>query len=358
MKAETILALMGILALSACSPSKETDQAQAPTAPEPVQTQAAAQAPALEVKTEGNVTTYTTAGNLQSTFDIGCIDFAQVKNIYTPADLLKGAVACFHAGDSVRGVNLFWLSSAYGRYDIARVADGTAHQGLIVLRMSSFEPFSDEDKTSISESLGAFQSSPEKWAAFCSQLRALGAPAYHPNYMIQHGMGAINPWSAEGVNGLLEDFDPEAAWQTLVDDTMKCSPGAAAPADQGTQEAAARGDADADAGNQLDSDAAARVRDAPMFAATMKMAVAEYYQAVGSWPESNADLGMAEATPQMPADVGKSGVITIRFEEPAVLAGKSIALTPRAEASGDWVNVVWDCAAVDIPAELRAENCP
>lgn len=363
MKADTFFPLMGVLALSACSEPARTDQAQTPAAAEPMQTQPAAQAPGIEVSTEGGMTTITTAGNLQSTFDIGCIDMAQVKNVYSPADLFKGSVACFQAGDGARGVNLFSLALAYGRYDIDRVADRTAHQGLEVLKLSSFEPFSEADKTLISEQIGAFVSSPETRRPFCAQLRALGPPDYHPDYMIQHGIQAFQPWAAEGVNGLLADFDPVASWQMVVEKYMKCSTGAdpaAAPAsDQGADTVAAGTQGDSQA--QLDEAAAyaaEKLRDAPMFASTMKMAVAEHYRAVGAWPESNAELGMAEATPQMPATLGKGGVITIRLEEPELLAGKSIMLTPRAEASGDWVNVLWDCAAVDIPPELRSQDCP
>ncbi len=101
MKAATYLSLLPILALSACSDPAGTDQAQAPVAPDQAQTQAA-QEPAIEVRTDGNVTTVTTAGNLQSTFDIGCIDFAQVKNVYAPADLFKGSVACLQTGEDGR----------------------------------------------------------------------------------------------------------------------------------------------------------------------------------------------------------------------------------------------------------------
>jgi hypothetical protein len=326
-------------------------------APDPVQTPAAAPAPGIEVSTEGNVTTYTTPGNLQSNFDIGCIDVEQVKNVYTPADLFKGATACFRAGENDKAVNLYWIGAAYGRFDIGRVADRTAHQGLDVLQSTNFEASTADGGKLIYEYIVAFHDDPEEWAGLCTKLRALGPPAYHPDYMIQHGMAAFQPWAAEGVNGLLADFDADAMWENVL---AACTPGtdpvAAAPADQDAQEVAPT-DADA-AQAQLDSLAASRVREAPMLAAAAKMAVAEYYRAEGSWPESNAQLGVDEPTPQVPITIGKAGVITIRFDEPAVLGGKSIVLTPRAEASGDWVNVLWDCTPVDIPAALRATNCP
>ena len=225
MKLDRALCLMVVLTSVACSDLEGTHQAAAhETGP----------ASAVATTTDGAVTRHTTSGNLQSTFDIGCIDVAQVRNVYSPADLFKGAVACFQSGDDAEGRNLFWLALAYGRFDIARVADETAHQGLDVLKMSSFEGFSDEDRVRISERLGASINAPDEWAPFCQQLRDLGPPTYHPDYMIQHGIRAFQPKSAEGGNGLVEDFDPEASWTMVVDEYMRCSldtHSAVAPAD-------------------------------------------------------------------------------------------------------------------------------
>ena len=350
MKAATCYSLMALLALSACSDTGAPDPAQPPMAPDQAQPQAA-QAPGIEVSTEGDMTTITTAGNLQSTFDIGCVDMAQVKNVYSPADLFKGSVACFQAGDGAHGAGLFRLALVYGRYDIDRVADRTAHQGLEVLKLSSFEPFSEADKTLIQEQLNVFFSSPEANLQFCAQLRALGPPAYHPDYMIQHGMQAFQPWSQEGINGLVADFDPDATWQMVVDRYMRCASDADVTASTSP-------DPDADQNTATKTDAATRVREAPSLAASARTAVAEYFNSEGTWPESNAQAGIAESSPQFPVSIGPGGVITIHFDEPAELVGKSIVLTPRSEASGDWVDVYWSCSAVDIPVELRSQNCP
>lgn len=348
MKAATCLSLIPILALSACSKPGEPDQAQAPVAPDQAQTQPATPAPTLEVKAEGNVTTVTTAGNLKSTFDIGCIDFSQAKNVYSPADLFKGSVACFQAGDGGRGVKLFALAMAYGRFDIARVADTTAHQGMEVLKLSNFDAFSDEDKTMISEGFEAFTKDPDEWAPFCTRLRALGPPAYHPDYMIQHGMRAVQPWNQDGSNGLLADFDPDSTWRMVVDQYMKCSSGADAAA-------AASRNPGADQNNAAETSAATRVREAPMLAASAKTFVSEYFQSEGIWPDSNAQVGLPETSPQFPVSIGPGGVVTVHFDEPAELAGKSIVLTPSAGESGDFLS--WECSAAEIPPALRAGNC-
>jgi hypothetical protein len=337
MKAETIPALVAFLALTACTEPDTTDKAPVP---DQAHTQAA-QAPAVEVSTEGGVTRYNTPGNLQSAFDIGCIDLAQVKNVYSPADLFKGSAACFQSGDGGRGVNLFAMAMAYGRFDIARVADTTAHQGIEMLKMSTFEPFSDEDKALISEGIQAMSNDPEAWSGFCTQLRALGPPAYRPDYMIQHGLRG----AGEGDNGLVADFDSAAAWQT-VDKYMRCSGGA----DSGTN-----GDAPTQA-SAAERQLAQLVRDAPSLAAVTKIVVAEYFLSQGNWPNSNEQAGVDNSTLNPTISIGPNGVITIRFEEPEELAGKSIVLTPRAGGSGDYVE--WRCSSADIPPALRQSNCP
>lgn len=339
MKATTISALIAVLALAACTEPDATAPSTTPPASDPAQTQAA-QAPAIEVSADGGVTRYNTPGNLESTFDIGCIDLAQVKNIYSPADLFKGSAACFRRGDGGRGASLFMTALAYSRYDVERVADRTAHQGFEVLKMSTFEPFSDEEKALFDGDIDAVSDDPEAWSGFCAQLRALGPPAYRPDYMILHGLHG----TAAGDNGLVPGFDPESAWR-LTEKYMRCSSGA---------DAATNGDAQTQA-SAAERQLAALVREAPSLAAATKLAVAEHFLSEGSWPNSNEEVRVDNSGLEPAIDIGPNGVITIRFSEPAELAGKSIVLTPRVGDTGDYVQ--WQCSSADIPPALRPSTC-
>jgi hypothetical protein len=344
MSARTLIASMSLLALAACSDSNEPAQEPAITAAGQESASATASRPPeppVQITTEDGVTRVTTAGNLQSTFDLDCIELAEVQNVYTPADLYKAAALCFASNQGDRAVKLFWLAAAYGGYDVMRVADRTAHQGLTMLQMNHFGEFPEADRKTISDALGAFRNDPAQWQAFCASVRTLGAPAYHPNYMIQHGLAAVRPWAAEGVNGLVADFDPVGAWQTLLDHEMGCSEGAAAAAAP-----------------------AARTEQQPhplklglMFAASSKTAVAEYYWAREAWPNSNAEAGLDPiSVPPVAVSIGPGGIITIRFDAPAELAGKSMTLSPTAlDTSGA---MQWACSSTDIPPDqLRAGGC-
>jgi hypothetical protein len=336
-----MIAFMSLLALAACSDPKELGQDPANAAAGQESASAAASEPPVQVTTEGGVTRVTTAGNLQSTFDLDCIELPEVQNVYTPADLYKAAALCFASNQGDRAVRLFWLAAAYGIYDVMRVADQTAHQGLSMLQMNHFGEFPEADRKTISDALGAFRNDPAQWKAFCASVRTLGAPAYHPDYMIQHGLAAMRPWAAEGVNGLVKDFDPVGAWQTLLDQELGCSDGAAPAAAP-----------------------AARTEQQPhplklglIFAASSKTAVAEYYWAREAWPNSSAEAGLDPiAGPPVAVSIGPGGIITIRFDEPAELAGKSMTLSPSIVDSGS--RLAWACASTDIPPDqLQAGGC-
>jgi hypothetical protein len=341
MSTRTLIAFVSLLALAACSDSSVPAQEPEVTAASQEAASAAASVPPVQVTSEDGVTRITTAGNLQSTFDLDCIELPEVQNVYTPADLYKASALCFAATQGDRAVKLFWLAAAYGGYDVMRVADQTAHQGLTVLQMNHFGEYPEADRKTISDALGAFRNDPAQWKAFCANVRTLGAPAYHPDYMIQHGLAAMRPWAAEGVNGLVKDFDPVGAWQTLLDQELGCSDGAAPAAAP-----------------------AARTEQQPhplklglVFAASSKTAVAEYYWAREAWPNSSAEAGLDPiAGPPVAVSIGPGGIITIRFDEPAELAGKSMTLSPSIVDSGS--RLAWACASTDIPPDqLRAGGC-
>lgn len=341
MRARTLIACLSLLALAACSDSNEPAREPVNAAAGQQSAPAGDSAPPVQVTTEGGVTRVTTAGNLQSTFDLDCIELPEVQNVYTPADLYKAAALCFASSQGDRAVKLFWLAAAYGIYDVMRVADQTAHQGLSMLQMNHFGEFPEADRKTISDALGAFRKDPAQWKAFCASVRTLGAPAYHPSYMIQHGLAAMRPWAAEGVNGLVKDFDPVGAWQTLLDQELGCSDGAAPAAAP-----------------------AARTEQQPhplklglIFAASSKTAVAEHYWAREAWPNSNAEAGLDPiAGPPIAVSIGPGGIITIRFDEPAELAGTSMTLSPSIVDSGS--RLAWACASTDIPPDqLQAGGC-
>lgn len=169
------------------------------------------------------VTNYETEGNLEVTHDIGCVDSAELKNIYSSADLYKGFAKCISDGAYERGILLFALAEVYGRYDTLRVADPTAHQATTVLRMTYLDSFDESKKLAFFDKLKVVLGTPDGLKSICSEVRKIGAPTYFPRYMIQHGMGAVLDDTSK--DGLIDSFDSESAWEQSLDSYLHC-PGA------------------------------------------------------------------------------------------------------------------------------------
>jgi hypothetical protein len=161
------------------------------------------------------------AGNLESTRPVGCVNLDTITNQHTPADLYPGIAACIRSGDPARSVRLFALAAAYGRFDMQRVADKTAHQAMQVLQMSHIGKVPEADRETLNEAMRALQDpGSEDFHALCAQVRRIGAPAYHPRYMIQHGIRAFDEHAP--ADGLVKDFQADAVWKKVVDEYLRC----------------------------------------------------------------------------------------------------------------------------------------
>jgi|GEM_PF-7014976 len=90
-------------------------------------------------------------------------------------------------------------------------------------------------------------------------------------------------------------------------------------------------------------------------AAYAKLSVSEVFLTEGKWPDNNDE---AKVAPVIDTDftikVGKDGVITIVYLDPAELAGKSIVMTP---SKGENQSVNWACKSIDIPVQYLPKRC-
>lgn len=146
-------------------------------------------------------------GDLASFEPLGCVSLPEVRPIHTPADLFPAFRQCVEEGQFLKALYLDQLAHAYATFDMKRVADVSAHQAAMVLKLTAYdglEVFQDQ----LSEAAKQFFSS-ERHALFCEELRRIGPPQYHPVYMIQHGLGAFSDTPGSGLNN---DFNQEEAW--------------------------------------------------------------------------------------------------------------------------------------------------
>lgn len=159
-----------------------------------------------------NVISVSADGNLQSFEPIEeCVDIDEVSTINTPADILPASRRCIDIGEYEKGFRLYLLSRFYAFYDMKRVKDGSAHQAILMLEEQTYSTLSREQMKSFSNEAEKYQSDTTvKLMAACDAVQKLGAPEYHPIYMIQHGMEAF--FASEDDDGIVEEFDSGKTW--------------------------------------------------------------------------------------------------------------------------------------------------
>lgn len=158
-------------------------------------------------------------GNLESLHKLGCIPLNKASPEYNPVDLYRGAKVCLDAGRLQDAFGLVSLANVYGRFDMLRVADTTAHQAVAVARMEVFSETPDAVKQEFSDLAAKNMSNSVQHAELCRAVQALGAPTYNPRYMVQHGMMAFMQRSGDG---LVKDFDRTKAWSDVLTSYLKC----------------------------------------------------------------------------------------------------------------------------------------
>lgn len=163
---------------------------------------------------------YEVSGNLESKNNLGCIGAEKITNKYTPADLYKAVSTCANENRNKEGVLLYALAGVYGRFDIFRVADNTAHQAAFELQSEAMESMSKEVVKAFRESLYGKLGTPEGLAAVCKEIMVLGPPNYYPDYMILHGMAAFKKDGTK--NAIVADFDAASAWKKSLDTYLHC----------------------------------------------------------------------------------------------------------------------------------------
>ena len=165
------------------------------------------------------VTHYEAPGNLAPTHTLGCIGPDKILNTYTPADLYPAVASCILQGSTDDAIYLYVVAGAYGQYDALRVADKSAHDAPMLLRLRAFTPVGTARMQQFNSLVLPLLQDDTKHLALCYKLLHLGPPRYFPRYMTQHGMGAFqNP----GASDQVLDIDPVTNWLQIMKDYVQC----------------------------------------------------------------------------------------------------------------------------------------
>jgi hypothetical protein len=171
------------------------------------------------VNTTGKITNTQAWGSLRSYNPIGCENLENLTNEHTPADVIKGLTKCLKQKRFKKGAYLHAFAGIYAYFDRLRVADKTAHgahsmllaQNLRSVR-DSMNPFKKEVKNVLGEKT--------ELSKVCKKIIKIGAPGYHPMYMIHHGLNTLNGGGTQ--NGLVNEFNSDNAWKVSLEKFLKC----------------------------------------------------------------------------------------------------------------------------------------
>jgi uncharacterized RDD family membrane protein YckC len=176
----------------------------------------------IEEKLGPNFTNYRVEGSLGKSHDLPCITIDQANNAYTPADLYASSAQCVMAGRDSDSAQIYLLAGVYAVYDASRVADKTARGARQVLVLNNFSPIDDEKKEGFKKEIKKItEPKTQESKEFCSKVKKLGKPDYHPQYMILHGMSNFLD-GAEG-DGLIADYDPDQKWEDALTALKWCN---------------------------------------------------------------------------------------------------------------------------------------
>lgn len=160
----------------------------------------------------------------------GCPRLASLDGSQTPEQLYRGVAACMRRSDTDTAVVLFSLAVAYGRYDALRVADPSAHQAGLLLRLVALQRLEEAQRQALSREMTMAQSEAGRRQNLCAAIERIGAPTYRPDYMSHHGAMALRrsfsehrPPAFRASSELVQGFDGEAAWNQVLDRVLRCS---------------------------------------------------------------------------------------------------------------------------------------
>lgn len=201
-----VIAILGLLIVAIAVPAMQMARSErkAPTAP---------QQAGHEVTREGNVTRIKTQGNLAPTAAGIPGSVKEITPEHNPVNILLLARKKLDEGDTDSAAKAFLIARIYGVYDMMRVSDATAHQGMSVLVKEIFtgiEPTKEQALDTAIKGLNREET--------VQMAEEIGQPAYRPDYMIQHGVEAFTGLSGDG---LVPGFNGNSAWQKILWDFAK-----------------------------------------------------------------------------------------------------------------------------------------
>jgi hypothetical protein len=156
-------------------------------------------------------------GSRLSVKALGCVNLGQVSPLHSPRELFPGVRDCIYREDYARAARLYGLAGLYGRIDVMRVEDPTAHEVISVLIQRNLGGFPQEQLDRVQQEIARLADDKRAMDEICNEVRAIGPPVYYPAYMIDYG-------TDESIRQPIRPgFDLESVWADSLYEFLKCS---------------------------------------------------------------------------------------------------------------------------------------
>jgi hypothetical protein len=152
---------------------------------------------------------------------LACITQDKLTNKFSPLELWKNIAICIDQEKYDAGVFMYALAGVYGRFDIQRVADQSAHQASKVLPMMVFDSGNKAKVAAFKEKIGQTLGNDQLRTRFCKDIAQMGLPDYYPTYMTQHGLQAASGRSSVD-QVLVPNFNSSVAMKEALSGYLMC----------------------------------------------------------------------------------------------------------------------------------------
>ena len=173
-------------------------------------------------KSDPRIVNFETEGSRLTLTPLGCVTLSAVAPIHTPAEILPGVAACMNKQDYERAARLYGLAGLYGRIDVLRVTDRTAHRAIAELISKQLEQFPQDELDRVQEAIVEIAEDRGDMRDMCDEIRTVGPPQYYPAYMIKRGTDAAVD-GASSLEPVDPNFDMDKAWKESLKAFLKCT---------------------------------------------------------------------------------------------------------------------------------------
>lgn len=148
-----------------------------------------------------------------------CVEPSAATTLMSPVEHYAVMADCARAGRIDDAVFFFALGGVYGRFDTMRVAYRSGHGAPNIIRSGQVQQIPAPQWEAVDQRRRGIFADPAQHRAICVQVRGVGHPTYHPQYMISHGSFLLSPNTEPP---LVADFDPAVAWEASLNGFLHC----------------------------------------------------------------------------------------------------------------------------------------